>query len=306
MGRSRWDVVPLVFLLFSLFLPLSSLFMIFPPTGGVSRYTKLLIYNFEQSSLSALISLIGGLIISWFLANRKINPFLESVVHSISKVSFVFPGVSMAIGFFFMLGKNGIVGTIGRFFGKEIDLLYTFPAVVMGHAFYNIPVVVYIVGTMWENLDRSVVESAELDGAGELAIFRKIVFPLLFPSVISSYLMAFLYSFTSFAVVMTIGGFRYRTLEVEIYSQISRLNFHRASSITLLQMVIVSGLAFASSFSKSSDFPYGFPKRKSPKSADYILFSIPFFLIIIPVISSVLLGFFKSNVRFGTFMQLYP
>ncbi len=290
MGRSGRDVILPLFVTVVVLLPVLSLLMIFPPSGGVSKYFRILSFNLYQSFLSASVSMIGGLAISWFLARRKLPVFMKSSIHAISKVSFVFPGISMAVGFFLLFGRNGILGKI---FG--IDILYTLPAVVMGHAFYNIPVVVYITGTLWEKMDGAIIESAELDGANSWKTFWWVEFPLLLPSMISSFLMAFLYSFTSFAVVMTIGGFRYRTLEVEIYSQISRLNFEKAMAATLLQLGVVSSLAILASLVRNPDFPYGEPKRKKPKFFDEISLLLPLLSISLPMFLSLISGILRND-----------
>ena len=276
-------------------LPLVALIFAFPPSFDLSRYASLIATNLLQATVSAAVALIGGMTISYLLAHRKMPAALRSFVHSISKVSFVFPGVSMALGFLITLGKNGLLNRMFSPFGIHVDLLYTLLAVVIGHAFYNIPVVVYITGTTWEKLSGDVVEAAEIDGASSWKILRSVEIPLLLPSIVSSYLMAFLYSFTSFAVVMTIGGFRYRTLEVEIYSKVSMLDFSGASSLTIVQMLIVATAAISASLLKSRDFPSGIPKLERKGSLSLIFSSLFLAGILVPMISSLLYGFFNQD-----------
>ncbi len=276
-------------------LPLASLIFVFPPSLDLSRYTHLIAMNLLQAAVSATVALIGGMTISYLLAHRRMPATLRSFVHAISKVSFVFPGVSMALGFLITLGKNGLLNQILKPFGIHFDLLYTLIAVVIGHAFYNIPVVVYITGTTWERLSGEVLEAAEINGASPWGMLKSVEIPLLLPSIVSSYLMAFLYSFTSFAVVMTIGGFRYRTLEVEIYSKVSMLDFNGASSLTIVQMFIVATAAISASLLKSRDFPSGIPKFKRRGTLSVVLSSLFLLGIIIPMISSLVYGFFNQG-----------
>ncbi len=259
------------------------------------RYFPILKVSLIQASVSGVIALAGGLTISYFLAHRKMPKTMRDFIHAVSKVSFVFPGVSMALGFLLIFGKNGVLNAFLRVFGMQIDVLYTFAAVVMGHAFYNIPVVVYITGTLWERLSGELIEAAQVDGASPLKVLSSVEIPILLPSIVSSYLMAFLYSFTSFAVVMTIGGFRYRTLEVEIYSQISRLNFSGATTLTLLQIAVVSSAALMTSTLKPRDFPYGYPKRWKRGSLSTSLTIISLSLIVFPMVASLMYGVFSHN-----------
>ena len=277
------------------FFPLIFLFISFPPTLDVSRYAPLITMNVLQAAVSAAVALVGGISISYLLSHRKMSPFLRSLVHSISKVSFIFPGVSMALGFLIVFGKNGILNQILNPVGIHIDILYTFLAVILGHAFYNIPVVVYITGTTWERLSGEIVEAAEIDGASPWRIFRSIEFPVLLPSFVSSYLMAFLYSFTSFAVVMTIGGFRYRTLEVEIYSKVSMLDFKGASTLTLVQILVVATAAISASVIKNRDFPSGYPKLRRKGVLSTFLSLVFLTGILLPMFSSLIYGFVNKN-----------
>ena len=293
MGRGAWNVI--VFVSIFVIFPLVFLFASFPPSFEISKYTSLILMNIFQAAVSAAVALVGGITISYFLSHRKITPFLRSIIHSISKVSFIFPGVSMALGFLIVFGKNGILNQILNPFGIHINILYTFLAVIIGHAFYNIPVVLYITGTSWEKLSGEIIEAAEIDGATPWRIFSSIEAPILIPSLISSYLMAFLYSFTSFAVVMTIGGFRYRTLEVEIYSKVSMLDFRGASTLTLVQMLIVAVAATAASILKNRDFPSGYPKFRKKGTLSPILAFVFLSGILLPMLSSLLYGFANQN-----------
>jgi thiamine transport system permease protein len=60
----------------------------------------------------------------------------------------------------------------------------------------------------------------------------------------------FLFTFTSFGVVLILGGLEYRTLEVEIYQQaVTFLDLHAASALALVQLVGVGAiLAFYSRY----------------------------------------------------------
>jgi thiamine transport system permease protein len=112
--------------------------------------------------------------------------------------------------------------------------------ILVAHAFFNVAVVVRIVGAYWANLDPRVGEAAATLGAGPVARFREITAPLLAPAVAAAAAIVFLFSFTSFGVVLILGGPRYATIEAEIYNQAVRLFDLRAAAVlSLVQLACV-------------------------------------------------------------------
>ena len=296
----RWEgIFPLLYFGAFFFFPISLLvgrFYIQNLGGTIERFGKLLFFNLFQAATSALIATTMGLLMSYVLARRKIPSIFKIAMGSVEKTSFVIPGISMAIGFYMMLGKKGFLNLLLSPLGVHLDVLYTFTAVILGHAFYNAAVTLYILGGAWENFDGRLVESAQMDGANDLQVFFKIELPLLLPALISSFLISFVYSFTSFAVVMTIGGPRYSTLEVEIYMYISGLqDFSAALSLTVLQMIVVAAAALTASFLIKTHLPYGSPRKTKASVLSYLMLIVPAFFVVTPIILSITSGFFYKG-----------
>ena len=83
-------------------------------------------------------------------------------------------------------------------------------------------------------------EAARTLGASPWRAFREVTWPLLRPAVSAAASIVFLFTFTSFGVVLILGGIRQRTLEVEIYDQTSRfLHLDIAAGLALVQLVVV-------------------------------------------------------------------
>jgi thiamine transport system permease protein len=113
-------------------------------------------------------------------------------------------------------------------------------AILIAHAFFNVAVVVRIVGTFWASLDPRIDEAAATLGAGPLARLREVTAPLLAPALAAAAAIVFLFSFTSFGVVLILGGPRYATIEAEIYNQAVRLFDLRAAAVlSLVQLACV-------------------------------------------------------------------
>jgi thiamine transport system permease protein len=114
-------------------------------------------------------------------------------------------------------------------------------AILVAHAFFNVAVVVRVVGGSWARIDPRVGEAAATLGAGPWRRFREVTLPLLAPSVAAAAAIVFLFSFTSFGVVVVLGGPATSTLEVEIYNQATRIFDLRAAAVlSLVQLACVA------------------------------------------------------------------
>src|SRR5690606_1277319 len=109
--------------------------------------------------------------------------------------------------------------------------------ILAAHVFFNVAVVVRVVSTWWGRLDPRIWDAAATLGAGPLARLRHVTLPLLAPALAGSAVLVFLFCFTSFGVILVLGGPRYATLETEIYNQAARLfDLRAAAALSLLQL----------------------------------------------------------------------
>ena len=141
-------------------------------------------------------------------------------------VPFVLPTVVVALAFLAILPDGAERG---------------WAPILVAHAFFNVAVVVRIVGTFWASLDPRLGEAAATLGASPVARFRTVTAPLLAPALAAAAAIVFLFSFTSFGVVLILGGPRYATIEAEIYNQAVRLFDLRAAAVlSLVQLACVA------------------------------------------------------------------
>jgi thiamine transport system permease protein len=149
----------------------------------------------------------------------------RGLVGALVVVPFVLPTVVVALAFLAILPDGVERG---------------WAPILVAHAFFNVAVVVRIVGTFWANLDPRIGEAASTLGAGPLARLREITAPLLAPALAAAAAIVFLFSFTSFGVVLILGGPRYATVEAEIYNQSVRLFDLRAAAVlSIVQLACV-------------------------------------------------------------------
>ncbi|MEZ4667715.1 MAG: iron ABC transporter permease [Anaerolineae bacterium] len=90
------------------------------------------------------------------------------------------------------------------------------------------------------NQNPRIEEAARILGASGWRVWWHIRLPLLQPAIAAAAVLVFVFTFTSFGVVLLLGGPRFATLEVEIYRQTANLfNLPVAAALSLIQIVIM-------------------------------------------------------------------
>lgn len=252
-GRAaRWRrgalwAVPFAFLALFFFYPLLTIFGIAGESllqngvgaAGWARLTRALGFTFWQAGLSTLLTLAVGLPAA-AVFGRYTFPG-KRLVGILSTLPFILPTVVVAAAFNALVGPRGWlnVGLMDLMGLKEppIQLLNSLTAIVLVHMFYNATIVIRVVGSAWAQLDPRLEQAARVLGASPLRAWREVTFPLLRPALWAAVVLVFLFDFTSFGVVLLLGGPRYATLEVEIYIQaMQMLNIPLAGLLSLIQM----------------------------------------------------------------------
>ncbi|CAB5072394.1 unannotated protein [freshwater metagenome] len=155
----------------------------------------------------------------------------KRVLWSALLVPFVLPTVVVAVSMLGVIGGGGLTG---------VNLDGTVWAVLIAHVFFNYAVVVRTVGATWSTIDPRIEESARTLGANPWRVFADVTWPLIRSSVAAAASIVFLFSFTSFGIVLILGGIRHRTLEVEIYDQTAKfLHLDIAAVLAIVQLVVV-------------------------------------------------------------------
>jgi len=206
----------------------------------ISRTLSVLQFTFYQAILSTLLTLVVGLPLAYLFA-RFDFPF-KSIFRALTAIPFMLPTVVVAAGFTALLGPRGWfnLALMSLFQVDKAPVVFvgTLWAVLAAHVFYNAIIVIRIVGNAWAGLDVRLMDSARSLGASPLRTMLNITLPLLRPSILAASLLVFLFDFTSYGVILLLGGPRFATLEVEIYIQaMHMLNLPAASLLSVVQML---------------------------------------------------------------------
>lgn len=243
--------VPLLFLAAFYFFPLAAILgYAFFPNGALelsgvreffadAYYWHVLWFTTWQAALSTLLTVVAALPAAYIFARYKFRG--QTLVRALTTLPFLMPTIVVAPAFVALFGPRGAVNTfLMRAFDLEtapLKLLDTIWIILLAHVFYNYTIVFRIVSGFWSNLDPQLGSAARLLGANRARTFVEITLPLLMPAMLAAALLVFIFDFTSFGVILILGGARLATLEVEIYRSAANLfDLNLAAALSLLQI----------------------------------------------------------------------
>lgn len=212
-----------------------------PATGRVVLFT------FGQAAASTALTLLVGLPGAYLVARYRFAG--KALFRALTAVPFVLPTLVVAASFDALLGARGWVNAALEAIGlPPLRFTRTLGAILAAHVFYNTTIVLRLVGDYWSRIDRRLWDAARTLGAGAVQRWLRVSLPLLAAPVAAAAVLVFIFCFTSFGVVLILGGPRFATIEVEIYYQtVSLFDLPVAASLALVQVgvTLVLGIAYA-------------------------------------------------------------
>ncbi|MDD6794344.1 MAG: ABC transporter permease [Clostridiaceae bacterium] len=155
-----------------------------------------------------------------------------------------------------ILGKNGLINNFLSNFGiGPIGFLYNDGAVLLGMIYNFIPFMVLPIYTVLSKMDQNLINAASDLGASRKYIFRKIIFPLSLPGVMSGITMVFMPAVSTFVISSLLGGGQYMLVGNLIEQQYTTMgNWNLGSSLSIIMMIIILiSMGLMNRFSSDND-----------------------------------------------------
>lgn len=237
-------LLPALFLAAFLAHPFLSLLRVAAPTTDLGPWERARVLDSLQLGLlTSLLALLLGLPLAYLLGRHRFRG--RRALRALVTVPFVMPVVVVAAGFLALLGPTGI---LARATGLDLGFRGAYWGLLLAHAFYNVPLVVRLVGDTWSHLDPRLEEAAATLGAWPWTRFARVTLPRLMPSVLAAALLAFLFGFTAFGTVLLLADpVDDATLEVAIWHVGVRLfDLPVAATLALIQLgvTLLAALAY--------------------------------------------------------------
>ena len=163
-----------------------------------------------------VLALVVAFPLAYFMAMYRVRG--NRTIQILILASMMSPPFIGAYSWILLLGNNGMLSrAMQTMFGIKPPSIYGFSGIILVLTLQLVPLIfTYLMGA-WRTVDVSVLEAAENLGATGWRRIRKVILPLLWPTVLAGSLLVFVRAFADFGTPMLIGqGFR--TIPVLIYT----------------------------------------------------------------------------------------
>ena len=201
---------------------------------------QILKFTFLQSFLSVILSFIIGFMIAKTLLRLSWRRLEQFILYS-SSVAFTIPTVVAGFGIVKIWGGNGLLlNFFNTIFGDIYFNLYGLTGILLAHTFFNIPLYLRVFYNCFSSVKRNSIKVASQLNISGWNYFKIIEWPAIKSATPLISGIVFLQCFTSFALVLMLGGGpAASTLEVAIYTAVRfDFNLNSAAVLSIIQILI--------------------------------------------------------------------
>jgi len=318
-GWFMLSTIPVIFMVVFYILPVFEIFhksfsgiVLFNTNSQIwSIVSKSLWFTVWQALLSTILTLMLGLPAAYVL--YKVQFRGRSIFRTITAIPFILPTVVVAAGINALIGPRGWINLllqgILNLNTPPVQIMGTISAILIAHVFYNLTIVIRLVGSAWSGLNPRLEAAANTLGANPIKTFWLITLPLLRPVIAAAMVLVFIFDFTSFGVILLLGGPGFATLEVEVFTQAMALfNLPLASILAFIQLICTLILTLVYQYFSTRPVPlvpaaekasFAQPIKLGKKIFVATIVIVLLLLILTPMVSLVARSFIRMDADRG-------
>lgn len=207
---------------------------------NVGKYSTVFLRSVILGIISTMVCLFLGYPMAYFIS--KINIKHQSVIIMLLMIPMWTSFLLRTYAWMTILEYNGLLNKLLTFMGlSKINMINTPGAIVLGMVYNFLPYMILPIYTVLSKIDNKVIEAAQDLGANNFTVFKKVVFPMSLPGVLSGFTMVFVPSVSTFIISKMLGGGSIFVIGDLIEMQFlgNTYNPHLGSAISLVLMVII-------------------------------------------------------------------
>ncbi|HBM49547.1 MAG TPA: sulfate ABC transporter permease subunit CysT, partial [Marinobacter sp.] len=193
---------------------------------------------------ASLFNGLFGLLLAWVLVRYEFPG--KRLIDAVVDLPFALPTAVAGITLATLFAQNGWYGQALAKAG--IEVAFTPLGIVVAMAFTSIPFVVRTVQPVLEELSPADEEAAVSLGASDARVFRKVIFPSLWPALVTGIALSFTRSLGEFGAIIFIAGNTPYVSEVTslmIFVRLQEYDYAAASAIAAMVLLVSLVLLFA-------------------------------------------------------------
>jgi putative spermidine/putrescine transport system permease protein len=223
-------------------------------------FVEALLYTLYIAFLSSAVSVAAGVFLAFLIERVKGERFFA---YDLLQVPIIIPHIVVVLFTIYFFSQTGILSRICNCFmpiedpGRFPLLIYDTGSfgIIFVYLFKQIPFVALTVYAILKNLNKNLGNVAENLGASKLQSLIYIKFPLLLPSIISSFLITFAFDFGAFEVPFLLGSPAKHTLPVKAFIDYTNPDF-TSRPYTMVTNILISFISILIIYGHSKAFNY--------------------------------------------------
>ena len=208
--------------------------------SNMANYMSVFVRSFRLSAISTAICIVLGYPLAYILSREGVR--IQRIMIMLIMLPLWMSFLLRTYAWMSILENTGLLNRLLSFLGlPAIRIINTQAAVVVGMVYNFLPFMILPIYSVIVKIDRSLIEAAQDLGAGTNAVFRKLIFPLSLPGVLSGVTMVFVPGVSTFIISQLLGGGKEMLLGdlIELQFLGAAYNPHLGSAISLVMMIIV-------------------------------------------------------------------
>lgn len=230
-----FTLVPLCLIAYYAFTDNSGAFSL-QPFKNTLEYTDIFIHSLFIALVSTAICLLLAYPLSYLMSKMKKSR--QNLMIMLIMVPMWMNFLLRIYAWVLLLQKNGPIDMFISIFGLDVSLSNNTGAVILGMVYEFLPFMILPIYNVMCKIDSNLIEAAQDLGANGFNVFRKVVFPLSVPGIVSGITMVFVPTASTFLVSQYLGGTKDMMIG-DIIEKVFQSDRHTGSAISLLLMMVI-------------------------------------------------------------------
>lgn len=208
--------------------------------SAIGQYKKAFGISILYAVISTAVTLLLAYPMAYFMTKLKVSS--QRMLFMIVMIPMWMNFLIRTYSWITILANTGLINTFLKSIGlKPLKLINTPGAVILGMVYDFIPYMILPIYSVMSKLDKSLLEAAEDLGSNSFTKFKRVIFPLTKPGVISGITMVFVPSVSTFYISQKLGGNKTMLIgdTIEYFFNLGPAYYNVASAISLVLMVMI-------------------------------------------------------------------
>lgn len=193
--------------------------------------------TFGASFAAAIVNAVFGLLVAWVLVRYQFPG--KKIVDALVDLPFALPTAVAGIALTALYAGNGWIGQYLE--PLDIKVAFTPLGIFVALTFIGLPFVVRTVQPVLEDIESELEEAAATLGANRWQTFTRIIFPALFPALMTGFALAFARAIGEYGSVIFIAGNMPMVSEITpllIITKLEQYDYAGATALSVMMLVI--------------------------------------------------------------------